>query len=51
MTNLHEEKIDYHSEGSPVNDMGLLATLHNHKTFLNSVKPAFDKEQEKHQKR
>ena len=49
MTNLHDEKIDYHPEGSPVNDVGLLATLYNHKTFLTSVKPAFDKEQEKHQ--
>ena len=49
MTNLHEETINYHSGGSPVNDLGLLATLYNHKIFLNSVKPAFDKEQEKRQ--
>ena len=49
MTNLHNENIDYHAEGSPVNDNGLLATLYNHQTFLTSLKPIFDKEHsEKH---
>ncbi len=47
MTNLHDEKIEYGAEGSPLNDNGLLATLFNHETFLKSVKPAFDKEKEK----
>lgn len=42
MTTLEGRLIDYSGAGSPINDDGLLATIHEHEKFLTILKPAFE---------
>ena len=39
MTTLEGRNIDYSSQGSPVNDNGLLATLSGHEKLLDDLRP------------
>lgn len=42
MTTLKGGLIDYSSAGSPGNEDGLLATLTDHKKFLDAIEPSFE---------
>ncbi|ELU05302.1 hypothetical protein CAPTEDRAFT_181179 [Capitella teleta] len=48
MTTMHGGKIDYDKAGDPKNDEGLLATMSNHKKFLDVFEPEYDALQKKH---
>jgi inositol monophosphatase 3 len=48
MTTLHGAKIDYDKSGDPKNDDGLLATVTEHKKFLDVFEPEFDALNTKH---
>ena len=37
MTTLHGEEIDYSASGSPVNNDGLVAAIHNHDVYLEKL--------------
>ena len=49
-TTLHGTDIDYDSLGDPKNDEGLLATLHEHKTYLDIFGPEYERMQKEQAK-
>ncbi|XP_002737574.1 inositol monophosphatase 3-like [Saccoglossus kowalevskii] len=42
MTDLEGQKIDYSATSDPKNEFGLLATLHDHNTYLKNLRPAYE---------